>query len=123
MREQKFRVWDKENKIMLEVVKIEWLGKTKIVTTKSFYDDRPKGRRFEQNNIVELELMQFTGLKDKNGKEIYEGDIMAYRGVHGNLSKGRVVKWNEIKAGFDWTDHNKSKVIIGNKFENPELLR
>lgn len=67
-------------------------------------------------------LMQFTGLKDNNGKEIYEGDIMG---------SGKVV-WSEINARFflegkDW-EHSMSYVVnndyevIGNIYSNPELL-
>ena len=75
------------------------------------------------------ELMQFTGLKDKNGKEIYEGDIIGWK------STRKVKKWtyrevvkdirefyanmiNERSDGAYW--HYE---IIGNIYENPELLK
>lgn len=72
-------------------------------------------------------LGQFTGLYDKNGEEIYEGDIL--KGVfYGYLferdNKIFTVKWNEKDAGFLANYFEPSKCeIIGNIFDNPELLK
>ena len=80
----------------------------------------------------EIELMQSTGLKDKNGKEIFEGDIVDYKG------REAVVKWHGSYASFIYrfVDELQERVsdweplflacyhfeVIGNIYENPELL-
>lgn len=71
---------------------------------------------FDDNYVV----MQFTGLHDKNGKEIYEGDIIKW-GVHVGA-----VKWINscivFGDGFGLFPCNLTSEIIGNIYENPELL-
>lgn len=66
-------------------------------------------------------LMQYTGLKDKSGKEIYEGDILDDEG------SSCVIAWDEDRYGWGvidepyWQFYEHMK-IIGNIYENPELL-
>ena len=73
-----------------------------------------------------FKLMQFTGLLDKNGKEVFEGDILSHDDTNGRyedesmLGKRRIVKWNEKNGGFNL--HPKHWEVIGNIYENPELL-
>lgn len=94
---------------------------------------------FENNNRkrTDLKLMQFTGLKDKNGKEIYEGDIVIYdRGV-GNWTGKRMATTHEIvfteEVNAFVMEYGSSYIklrkhcnyiyeVIGNIYENPELL-
>ena len=78
-------------------------------------------------------LGQYTGLKDKDGKEIYEGDVVRiwadpkdYNGYKGHNYIG-VVEWDEFILGFILSDGHGLKdfefiEIVGNIYENPELL-
>lgn len=117
MREIKFRAWDKEEKKMHENVGV--IPRGRIVEYEDIEDNHP----FE-----EVEIMQYAGLKDKNGKDVFEGD-------HFGLKNGKigVVKWSDMHLGFILVDpdgdseHNihwyaKNQRVIGNVYENSELL-
>ena len=86
------------------------------------------------------DLMQFTGLKDRNGKEIYEGDIIKYHYFYfadgSEIEKECVcsVKWDDTFANFDAMDKDgfahflgqasdDGIEVIGNIYEHPELLK
>lgn len=81
--------------------------------------------------LDEIELMQSTGLKDKNGKEVFEGDIIkCTRGClhevyiekeYGGTYFGGMpaVYLKGLRDGYAWTEHEE---IVGNIYENPELL-
>lgn len=79
-------------------------------------------------------ITQFTGLKDKNGKEIYEGDIVRFSEHFFGDSTERecveVIEWDEKEAGYPWKLTNTGFCdgphwceIIGNIYENPELVK
>ncbi|MGA1047841.1 MAG: YopX family protein [Minisyncoccia bacterium] len=71
--------------------------------------------------------MQFTGLKDKNGVEIYEGDIVKYIGqLNPDRYKLFIIEWDDKLAGFyaggGQIQRTKGYEVIGNIYETPELL-
>lgn len=94
----------------------------------------------ETYNRDEVELLQYTGLKDKNGKEIFEGDILADNTSYyytligwdlsgfksksvlkGGLNLNHSMPTFEFKNIIDYDDFARMK-IVGNIYENPELL-
>jgi hypothetical protein len=105
MREIKFRAWNDEDKTMSYGHEpIYWLSQ-------GLYD-------FDKS----LHLMEFTGLKDKIGLEIYEGDIVKENNVIGKIEYVRsrfLVLNNNETASYP----NESCEIIGNIYENPDLIQ
>lgn len=128
MREIKFRVWDNHKKKMSLVCQIHYAddGFAETVTIIA----APKAKYHEiLINGENGELMQFTGLKDKNGKEIYEGDLVAWKHLD---SEPYEVYYNSEECHFfakhqdpeeteSYLDSEKME-IIGNIFEHKHLL-
>ena len=122
MRKIKFRAWDKiEKKMWIPIIDQEGFPCAKHPITCLLI--RMDGELLDP-------IMQYTGLKDKNGKEIYEGDILN----HCELGKGykdfRVIEWKEIEdleesyTGFNiYPSYAKKYLVVGNIYENPELLK
>ena len=120
----KFRAWYKTKKIMSEVKKI------------NFWSEELDAVAFAEKHFEDVELMQSTGLFDKNGKEIFEGDIVRFEDYYIEtdlpyINKG-IVEWSQ--GGFTITERASVEMedlldgefldltIIGNIYENPELL-
>lgn len=113
-RSIKFRAWDKISKQMFNIYSIVY----KEDGIHVLLDWKSKVTGFRENWLTpnRLVLMQYTGLKDKNGKEIYEGDIV-YLGGYGNYE----VEFPFIELYEAETEKDIGE-IIGNVYQQPELL-
>ena len=124
MREIEFRAWDKIRHQIIEVDAIEF-------KVKEVFTDDGFGRPFN-----DIELIQYTGLHDKNGKKIYDGDIVNLTKIKGFCQDenwkftGKVfwangcymaIHYNGQHVEKLWGDYTQMEVI-GNSYENPELL-
>jgi hypothetical protein len=112
-REIKFRAWDKYNKKMHYQPEVNF----------HFFDDEFTCVLNEHDQVVvqpeSVVVMQFTGLLDKNGKEIYEGDILS----HKYYSMPVICEFVDGSFIFDdISKYDESLEVIGNIYENPELL-
>lgn len=126
----KYRAWDKETKTMIDVSLIDF--KKGVLVGEHL--------KFGETNFMsfdEIVIMQSTGLKDKNGKEIFEGDIIT-NGIdivdvrnHETLGFYTLVNGREMFFGHgtsieefeeDVEGFTEIAEIIGNIYENPELL-
>ncbi|MGN8166317.1 YopX family protein [Lactiplantibacillus plantarum] len=102
----KFRAWDNECKIIRD------------------YDEL-KGLTLDALDASDFKLEQFTGLKDVNGKEIYEGDILEnrkYRSIVKFASGKFLADVVGTISRFDLIGETHGSKVIGNVHENPELL-
>ena len=123
MREIKFRAWDRKTREMRRVTQIdfpEWFVATQ--DGNNYYDVE---RNSFKNEITDRHLlMQYTGLKDCNIEEIYDGDILEIYLNAGNIIKKPVEFYKGSYYAMNYRISNilhKARVI-GNIYENPELL-
>lgn len=133
-REIEFRVWLKDRKMMFEVLELDF--EHKYIEYKE-YEDEEIGYDDKYAGFDEIELMQYTGLKDRNGVKIFEGDIVkddkerifvieyefgGFNVVPIDYYNDELFSWNSLGDIQTASWLNESTEIIGNIYENKELL-
>ncbi len=127
MREIKFRVWDSQKKLMYGCMEISWLPNGKM----SFR----KGSGIQMDESLGDVLMQYTGLKDKNGVDLnwWEDDLLSKGSGHPNAPVGKI-SYNENYACWEIVGNSGTAFCtleaayengwkkIGNIYQHPELL-
>ena len=121
MRDIKFRVWDNERNAMFNSKSVDidfFEGKIEITSDTIRYDE------VYTDEIKDFELMQYVDCKDKNNKEIYEGDIVKTKEHIGQIIYSKGMFFIDVKEDFYLPVYNVSEFmeVIGNIYENPELL-
>ena len=141
-RTLKFRAWDKKNNRMLRVCSMShglMQGQTGWFITGEWTTSRPGGHSMVikgeivydyivdqyKLNIVDHILMQFTGLHDSQGKEIYEGDIFEIRENPTEQNEVEYFEgaWFLNPHGLRLPNYAGRGEVIGNIYESPDLLK
>lgn len=120
MKEIQFRAWDKKKEEMIFFEGIDFCSEYNLLSFGADDVDCLYGKEIE-----DCEIMQYTGLKDKNGKEIYEGDTVKENGDNDLVypvvfEQGGFWMKDRFENENGWPEQEDME-IIGNIYENPDL--
>jgi uncharacterized phage protein (TIGR01671 family) len=138
-RQIKFRAWSNSEKRMAEVYAIQFIGYPIAAASHVSVVNKDKSNYENWSDFI---LLEYTGLKDKNGKEIYKGDILTHPSayyIEGGISKPyiHIVEFSEdVRCdgaersttmyycyGWIFDEDPEEMEIIGNIYENSDLLK
>ena len=121
----RFRVWDKIHKTMYKADDVKYID----IEKNQIYVETPSPEQLNCYRLRDVDVMHSTGFRDKNGKEIFEGDVL---GTEDGLLDGVVEYRTDLgmwtNSLFRYNNFERlcnvadSTYIIGNIYKNPELL-
>jgi len=123
MTELKFRIWDSDNRVFTY---LDFSNLERTISILNSYSNYFSSHYLEDNQYIQFSV----GLKDKKDKEIYVGDIIKFKTTSGynnftvEYLENYAQYWGRVYGGFCLTlyDLKRTGEVIGNIFENPELL-
>ncbi len=122
MREIKFRAWVKDGKEIVDVEEIDFMNK---VINYIYNDYKNNEQEIIGAYFEDIELLEYSGLKDMKGKEIYEGDILFESSIEEYFKvifENGSFRAEVDEYSLDLEDYARICEVVGNIYENPELL-